>query len=71
MGVRPRDALAVAREGRAAFRSTVADLGATWIACEGAPILDLEPGPPDAMALAQDGRRVAWADGHGSWLNWG
>ena len=61
----------VARGGRAAFRATVADLGATWIACEGASILDLEPGPPDAMALAQDGRRVAWADGHGSWLSWG
>jgi len=61
----------VAREGRRAFRATVGELGAAWIACEGASILDLEPGPPDAMALAHDGRRVAWADGHGSWLNWG
>ena len=61
----------VARDGRAAFRATVAYLGATWIACEGAPILDFEPGPPDAMALALNGRRVAWADGHGSWLSWG
>jgi len=25
----------------------------------------------DAMALAVNGRRVAWADGHGAWLSWG
>ena len=34
-------------------------------------MLGFEPGPPDLMALARDGERVAWADGHGRWLSWG
>jgi hypothetical protein len=57
--------------GRAAFRETVARLGATWLACEGADVLGLDAGPPDLVALAQDGHRVAWADGHGALLSWG
>jgi hypothetical protein len=57
--------------GRPAFRETIAGLGATWVACEAPHVLGLEPGAPDALALALDGRRVAWADGHGRWLRWG
>ena len=57
--------------GRTRFRATVAELGATWLACEGAQVLGLPSGPPSLMALAQDGRRVAWADGHGASLSWG
>jgi hypothetical protein len=56
--------------GRARFRETVRRLGATWLACEGADVLDLEPGPASLMALARDGRRVAWADGHGTFVSW-
>ena len=29
-------------------------------------MLGFEAGPPDALALALDGERVAWADGHGA-----
>jgi hypothetical protein len=57
--------------GRARFRATVAELGATWLACEAANVLGLPAGPPSLMALAKDGRRVAWADGHGASLSWG
>ena len=34
-------------------------------------MLGFETGPTDLMALARDGERVAWADGHGSLLSWG
>ena len=61
----------VPRAGRERFRATVGELGATWIACEGPRVLGLEPGPPSRMALTLDGRRVAWADGHGAALRWG
>ena len=54
--------------GRKAFREA---LQGTWIACEVPRLLDLEPGPPSLFALAQDGRRVAWADPHGAHLSWG
>jgi hypothetical protein len=62
----------VPREGRAAFRSRVARLDATWFACEGPRVLGFEEGEhTDLMALARDGERVAWADGHGAFLRWG
>jgi hypothetical protein len=61
----------VAPAGRATFRETVERLEATWIACEAPDVLGLGPGPPDMLALARDGRRVAWADGHGALLSWG
>ena len=57
-------------EGRARFRAALARLAATWIACEGPRLLDLEPGPPGLFALALNGRRVAWADPHGARLSW-
>jgi hypothetical protein len=56
--------------GRARFRATVSRLGATWLACEAPNVLDLAPGPSSLMALARDGRRVAWADGHGASVTW-
>jgi hypothetical protein len=57
--------------GRAVFRESVKRLGATWVACEGADILDLPNERKDSIALARDGERVAWADGHGGRLTWG
>jgi hypothetical protein len=61
----------VPRAGRAVFRKKVADLKATWLACEGADVLGLRDDRSTYMALARDGRRVAWADGHGRELSWG
>jgi hypothetical protein len=60
----------VPRAGRAVFRDKVAALGATWLACEGPDVLGFEGDRRDAMALTRDGRRVAYADGHGGWLQW-
>jgi hypothetical protein len=56
---------------RAPFRERVKRLGATWLACEGADVLGLPTERPTHMALARDGERVAWADGHGRELIWG
>jgi hypothetical protein len=56
--------------GRARFRDTVRRVGATWIACEAHNVLGFERGPEGLMALACDGERVAWADGHGTRLSW-
>jgi hypothetical protein len=57
--------------GRATFRETVQRLGATWLACEAHDVLDLPEVNKAMMALARDGERVAWADGHGTMLSWG
>jgi hypothetical protein len=57
--------------GRQVFRAKVEQLGATWLACEGAHVLGFGNEYRPHMALAQDGRRVAWADGHGRELIWG
>jgi hypothetical protein len=68
-------------EGRQAFADTVAGLDATWLACEERRVLGLvgrgpriAQGPPPQhplnMALARDGRVVAWADGHGVAVRW-
>ena len=46
-------------------------LGATWLACEAHDVLDLPEVNKEMMALARDGERVAWADGHGTRLSWG
>jgi hypothetical protein len=61
----------VPSEGRARFRETVKRLGATWLACEAHDVLDLPEVNKGMMALARDGERVAWADGHGTRLSWG
>jgi hypothetical protein len=60
----------VSNDGRRRFRETVKRLRATWLACEDPRVLELERGPRSLMALARDGRRVAWADGHGGLLSW-
>jgi hypothetical protein len=57
-------------DGRATFREKVAELGATWLAAEGADVLGLAP-HQTLMALARDGERVAYVDGHGGFLSWG
>ena len=62
----------VPSEGRARFRETVKRLGATWLACEAHDVLGPRRRSNKAMmALARDGERVAWADGHGTRLSWG
>lgn len=61
----------VARPGRDVFRHKVAQLGATWLACEGSDVLGFENDRADVMALARNGERVAYADGHGAYLGWG
>ena len=61
----------VPADGRRRFREAVDRLGATWIACEAPDVLGFEDGRANMMALALDGERVAWADGHGGRLIWG
>jgi hypothetical protein len=61
----------VPSEGRARFRETVRRLGATWLACEAPNVLGFDEAYAGWMALARDGERVAWADGHGKTLTWG
>jgi hypothetical protein len=62
---------------RAAFARTVKELGATWIANEGAeriPGVGTQvfgaPVRQDAFLLCVDGKPVAWTDSHGTWLEW-
>ncbi len=62
---------------RAAFARTVADIGAIWIANEGAERIpgigdDVLGGPvrQDAFLMCVDGEPVAWTDSHGTWLEW-
>jgi hypothetical protein len=64
-------------EDRARFARTVGDLGATWIANEGAERIpgigdELFDGPVrhDAFLLCVNGDPVAWTDSHGTWLEW-
>ena len=59
----------VPSDGRQAFRERadrhldrVREPAACWTS---------SPGPPSLIALALDGRRVAWADPHGASLSWG
>jgi hypothetical protein len=61
----------VSRAGRAAFRERVSRLGATWIACEEPRFVDIDEQRPGMIAIARDGERVAWADGHATQLSWG
>jgi hypothetical protein len=64
-------------EERAEFARTVKELGATWIANEGAERIpgigeEVFGGPMrhDAFLLCVDGEPVAWTDSHGTWLEW-
>jgi hypothetical protein len=67
--------------GRQAFAETVRGLDAVWLAQESPRVLGLEgdgprlaSGPPPRapydMALARDGRVIAWTDGHGVGMRW-
>jgi hypothetical protein len=56
---------------RGPFRERVKRLNATWLACEGADVLGFDGETSILMALAKNGERVAWADGHGRELIWG
>jgi hypothetical protein len=67
--------------GRQAFADAVRGLDAVWLAQEGPRVLGLEGDgprlasgpPPEApydMALARDGRVIAWTDGHGAAVRW-
>jgi hypothetical protein len=67
--------------GRQAFADTVRGLDAVWLANEGPRVLGLEgdgpalaagpaPEAPYDMALARDGRVIAWTDGHGAAVRW-
>jgi hypothetical protein len=62
---------------RAAFARTVGELGALWIANEGAERIPgigerVFGGPvrDDAFLLCLNGEPVAWTDSHGTWLEW-
>ena len=62
---------------RERFAAEVAGLDATWIANESPHLI---PGVPEAVArerghtdeflMCVDGRPTAWADGHGTWIEW-
>ncbi len=64
------------REDREAFARSASDVGAVWIANEapslipGAPDLSGEHPDPAAFLLCVDGVPTAWADGHGTWIEW-
>jgi hypothetical protein len=60
---------------RAAFARTVANLDATWIANEGAGIIDpahehLEHQRPDAFLVCVNGTPTAWTDPRGLRIDW-
>jgi hypothetical protein len=60
-------------QGRARFAATVRDLGASWLSAESPGILPGTDAPAvdDQMyVLARDGRPVATADSHGTWVHW-
>lgn len=59
------------------FAQTVAELGAAWIANEGAERIpgigeQVFGGPirDDAFLLCLNGRPLAWTDSHGTWVEW-
>jgi hypothetical protein len=60
--------------GREAFAEAVASTGAIWLANEPPKVIPgLEhpgPEPAGAFLLVQDGRPLAWTDGHGAWVEW-
>ncbi len=69
----------VPSDGRGAFAADVARLGAVWVANEGADVLpavrrqvgDNELAEHQShFLLSRDGNPIAWADPHGSWLQW-
>jgi hypothetical protein len=63
----------VAPHGREQFAATVRGLGCSWLSSEAPGIVPgtAMPSVDDQMCvLARDGRPVARADSHGTWLSW-
>jgi hypothetical protein len=63
----------VAPHGRKQFAATVRGLGSSWLSSEAPGIVPgtAMPSVDDQMCvLARDGRPVARADSHGTWLSW-
>jgi hypothetical protein len=55
----------------------VAEVGGVWLANEGIENIPGAPSEPfgepareDAFLLCVDGDPVAWADSHGTWIEW-
>lgn len=59
-------------QARRAFGDTVRATGATWVAAESPRALPFPTptGAPDAMLLCRDEEPLAWADPHGTTLEW-
>ena len=63
----------VAPDRREQFAGTVRGLGAVWLSSEAPGILPgtAAPAPDEQMCvIARDGRAIAFADSHGTWLHW-
>jgi hypothetical protein len=63
----------VAPHGREQFAATVRGLGGSWLSSEAPGVVPgtAMPSTDDQMCvLARDGRAVARADSHGTWLHW-
>jgi len=63
----------VASDRREQFADTVRSLGAVWLSSEAPGILPgtATPALDEQMCvIARDGRAIAFADGHGTWLQW-
>ena len=63
----------VAPDRREQFAGTVRSLGAVWLSSEAPGILPgtAAPAPDEQMCvIARDGRAIALADSHGTWLQW-
>lgn len=61
------------RAERAAFADTVRQLGAVWVANEGPDLLreaTADPWPEGRFLLTCNDRAVAWADPHGTEIDW-
>jgi len=58
---------------RGQFAEVVRSLDATWISNEAPGVVSGIPAPPPdirSFVLIQDGRTIALAEGHGTWLRW-
>ena len=63
----------VAPDRREQFAQAVRSLGAVWLSSEAPGILPgtAAPVPDEQMCvIARDGRAIAFADSHGTWLQW-